>query len=365
MKFSHFIAAIAEPPPPHAQGFALPSSFLRFVLCSGGWHQAAVCALSVAVFLLNAAPIETQRRIIDAAVHAGSLSAILTLVALQFALLLTFGLAKLAMNVYRAWLGECATRDLRLVVTRRLEGQDAEDSALTNGTGLAMILGEADDIGAFVGSSLSLPIVEIGFLASVFIYLAVLDLKMMVVSLLILMPQFVFVPLMQRAINRRVAQRTRILRRFGEEILSPSRAESSARRLDEVFTINLGMFEIKFSLNFLMNLTYSLGNLLVLGIGCILVIQGQTEIATVVTFLSATARIVDPWNDVVDWARGLALTTVKYRLVTQAIEASPGGVPDLSTAAHGGADVRLVPADGWRSSSASGRANGPTRDLPS
>jgi len=333
MRFSQLIASIAEPPRPHAQGLTLPSSFLRFVLWSGGWHQAAVCALSVAVFLLNAAPIETQRRIIDTAVHAGSLSAILTLVALQFVIILAFGLAKLAMNVYRAWLGECATRDLRLVVTHRLEDMDADDSALTNGTGLAMILGEADEIGAFVGSSLSLPIVEIGFLASVFVYLAVLDLKMMFASLLILTPQFVFVPLMQRAINRRVAQRTRILRRFGDEILSPSKEESSARRLDEVFTINLGMFEIKFSLNFLMNLTYSLGNLLVLGIGCVLVVQGQTEIATVVTFLSATGRIVDPWNDVVDWARGLAMTTVKYGLITRALEDAPGGIPSVAAAA--------------------------------
>lgn len=323
MKLSQLIALIAEPPRPHSEGLILPSSFLRFILWSGGWHQAAVCVLSVAVFLLNALPIETQRRIIDTAVNAGSLSTILTLVAVQFAILLAFGLAKLVMNVYRAWIGECATRELRLVVTRRLEGLNADDSPLSSGTGLAMILAEADDIGAFVGSSLSLPIVEVGFLASVFIYLAVLDIKMMFVSILILTPQFVFVPLMQRAINRRVAQRTRVLRHFGDEILSPSKAQSSMRRLDEVFSINLGIFEIKFSLNFLMNLTYSLGNLLVLGIGCVLVVQGQTEIATVVTFLSATGRIVDPWNDVVDWARNLAMTTVKYDLITRALEASP------------------------------------------
>lgn len=332
MRFSGLVAAISEPPRPHAQGLFLPSSFLRFVLLSGGWHQAAVCALSVAVFLLNTAPIETQRRIIDTAVHVGSISAILTLVTLQIGLVLAYGLAKLAMNVYRAWLGEGATRDLRLVVTQRLEHGDKEGSSLANGTGLAMILAEADDIGAFVGSSLSLPIVEIGFLASIFVYLAFLDLRMMGASLLILAPQFVFVPLMQRAINRRVAQRTRLLRRFGDEMLSPAKAESSAPRLDEIFAVDIGVFGIKFSLNFLMNLTYSLGSLLVLGIGCVLAVQGQTEIATVVTFLSATTKIVDPWNDVVDWARGFAITIVKYDLVIRALETAPDGTP-FATAA--------------------------------
>ena len=327
MTLSGLIAAISEPPRPHGQASPLPSSLLRFVLLSGGWHQAAVCALSIFVFLLNAAPIETQRRIIDAAVHLGSARAILTLIALQIGLVLAFGLAKLAMNVYRAWLGECATRDLRLVVTQRLEQADEEGSDLANGTGLAMIRAEADDIGGFVGSSLSLPIVEIGFLASVFIYLAFLDLRMMGASLLILAPQFVFVPLMQRAINRRVAQRTRLLRRFGDEILSPSKAESSAPKLDEVFAVDIGIFEIKFSLNFLMNLTYSLGSLLVLGIGCVLAVRGQTEIATVVTFLSATTKIVDPWNDVIDWARGFAMTSVKYDLVIRALETLPDDTP--------------------------------------
>ncbi|MGN6098837.1 MAG: ABC transporter ATP-binding protein [Bosea sp. (in: a-proteobacteria)] len=329
MRLSRLAASISEPPRPRTGEAGLPRRFLHFVLLSGGWHQAAICGLSVSVFLLNTAPIETQRRIIDAAVHGGGIPAILTLAALQLGLVLAYGLAKLAMNLYRAWLGECATRELRLVVTQRLEHMGGTGSDLTNGTGLAMILAEADDIGAFVGSSLSLPIVEIGFLASVFVYLAVLDLKMMAASLVILAPQFVFVPLMQRAINRRVAQRTRLLRCFGDEILAPSQAESSAHRLDEVFAVDIGVFEIKFSLNFLMNLTYSLGSLLVLAVGCILVVRGQTEIATVVTFLSATGRIVDPWNDVVDWARGLAMTTVKYGLVTQVL-----GTASPDTLAH-------------------------------
>ena len=334
MRLSGLVNAISKPRRPYEQALPLPPSLLRFVILSGGWHQAAVCALSIAVFLLNTAPIETQRRIIDTAVHVGSVRAILTLVALQIGLVLAYGLAKLAMNVYRAWIGECATRDLRLVVTQRLERADEEGSDLANGTGLAMILAEADDIGGFVGSSLSLPIVEVGFLASIFIYLAFLDLGMMAASLLILAPQFVFVPLMQRAINRRVAERTRLLRRFGDEILSPVKTGSSAPRLDEVFAVDIGVFEIKFSLNFLMNLTYSLGSLLVLGIGCVLAVSGQTEIATVVTFLSATTKIVDPWNDVVDWARGFAMTTVKYDLVIRALETAPDGTASATATAR-------------------------------
>jgi hypothetical protein len=58
------------------------------VLLAGGRHQAAICALSIVVFLLNAAPPGTQPRILDTAVHVGSAGAILILVALQFGLVL-------------------------------------------------------------------------------------------------------------------------------------------------------------------------------------------------------------------------------------------------------------------------------------
>lgn len=314
---------------------SLPASFYGFVLREGGWHQGLVCLVSVAVFLLNAAPIELQRRIIDLAVKDGAISAILMLIAANGALILAFGLLKLLMNVYRAWLGESATLTLRMIVESRLRGRDREAQDHTgSGTGLSMILAEADDVGAFVGSSISLPVVEAGFLISVFIYLTGLDVRMTLLSLAVLLPQFVFVPIMQKAINRRVASRTLILRRFGSGLISMAPAapdDSGVAPLDAVFMLDIGIFKLKFSLNFLMNLGYSLGNLLVLGIGALLVVRGQVEIATVVTFMSATAKVVDPWNDMVDWARNLTVATVKYRLIVEGCagltaETPPGAV---------------------------------------
>lgn len=304
------------------EGEALPCSFVRFIFAVSGWHQLAVSAISVAVFLLDAAPIETQRRIIDAAVKGGTASTILTLIAAQCALIVAFGLSKLVMNVYRAWLGESATRALRVLVEERLARTDVPEDQPNSGTGLAMIFAEADDVGAFVGSSISEPIVEAGFLISVFAYLAALESRMALLSLAVLAPQFVFVPLMQRAINRRVARRTQTLRQFGNDMLAAVPFIGNGRnveRLDEVFALDMGVIKLKFSLNFLMNLTYSFGSILVLGIGSLLVIRGQAEIATVITFLSATGKVVDPWNDVVDWARNFSVAAVKYELIVRGI----------------------------------------------
>lgn len=168
-----------------------------------------------------------------------------------------------------------------------------------------------------------MPIVELGFLVSVFAYLATLESSLMLLSLVVLAPQFTFVPLMQRAINRRVTHRTQVLRQFGDDMLKAlplSGDNRNVERLDEVFALDMGVLELKFSLNFLKNFTYSIGNILVLGIGSVLVIRGEAEIATVITFLSTIGMVIDPWNDVVDWARNFAVAAVKYELIRQGSE---------------------------------------------
>lgn len=297
----------------------LPKSLFHFVFRISGWHQLWVSVISVAVFLLNAAPIEIQRRVIDTAVKGGAVRDILLLVTAQAVIILSFGLLKLLMNLYRAWIGESATRALRVAIDTRLATRSAKSRQDGNdAVGLSMIMAESDDVGAFVGSSISIPIVEIGFLISVFSYLLILEPRMALVSAAILAPQIVIVPLIQRAINPRVAGRIVLLRKIGSDILTVSKYGRDNQNDDDlniVFYVSMGIFALKFSMNFLMNLSYSVGGILILGLGGVLVVRGQTEIATVITFLSATGRVVDPWNDVVDWARNLAVSVVKYDLI--------------------------------------------------
>ncbi|WP_375459284.1 hypothetical protein [uncultured Enterovirga sp.] len=58
----------------------------------------------------------------------------------------------------------------------------------------------------------------------------------------------------------------------------------------------MGVYELKFSMNFLMNLCHQLGIAGILGVGGWFVVRGQTEIGTVVAFISGLATIKDPWT---------------------------------------------------------------------
>src|SRR4029078_8058796 len=79
------------------------------------------------------------------------------------------------------------------------------------------------------------------------------------------------------------------------------------------------IYRRKFGMNFLMNVLYQLGVIGVLAVGGWFLTRGETQIGTVVAFISGLARTNDPWNDLVDFFRNLANAGVKYALIAQVL----------------------------------------------
>jgi ABC-type bacteriocin/lantibiotic exporter with double-glycine peptidase domain len=80
----------------------------------------------------------------------------------------------------------------------------------------------------------------------------------------------------------------------------------------------MGIFKPKFAMNFLTKLLHHLGIAAILAFGGYSVVTGQTEVGTVVAFMSGLAQINDPWGDLVNWFRDLNLTRTKYGLIVGA-----------------------------------------------
>ncbi len=195
-----------------------------------------------------------------------------------------------------------------------------------------MMLAEAEPVAGFVAVSVSEPVLQGGLLLSVLSYMVYLQPVMALVALAVLTPQAIFVPMIQRAINRRVAERIATLRAVGAGMIGDPTGIRDARqqeRLETVFALNMGIFKLKFSMNFLMNLLHHLGTASVLAVGGWFVVHGQTEVGTVVAFISGLAKIIDPWGDMVNWFRDLMATKTKYELIARAAavlqKASNGG----------------------------------------
>ena len=335
----------------------LPDTLLGFVLRESGWHQIGLAACSIGTFLLTIAPIDLQRRIINDALYGHDFHPILLLALAYGGLALLAGAVKLFSNIYRSWVGERAVRLLREAIRLGLHDlpSDRHDSE-TDGVGLSMMIAESDDIGGFVGESLSEPLLQGGILVSAFAYMFYIQPSMALASLIVFLPQLVLVPALQSRINQRVSERITVLRHISISVaLSPADAGSAKQscRFDTIFTLNMGIFVLKFSLNFLMNIFYHGGVTCALALGGWYVIRGEAEVGTIVAIMSGLSKINDPWGDLVTWYRDLAVTRMKYRLIADAVQESE------RRALRSVAQVPIQPAETRSRSTAPAHAAGP------
>jgi ABC-type bacteriocin/lantibiotic exporter with double-glycine peptidase domain len=292
---------------------------MGYVLGTSAVHQLALAALSIAVFALSAVPLELQRRIVNDAIGSGAVRTIFLLALAYAGVALLEQSLKLVLNVYRAWVSESSVRDLRRMLHVRGTVAAIEmQSADTTGIEIAMIVDEAQPIGGFVGISISEPLLQGGILASVIGYMIYLEPWMAVLCPLFFLPQLVFVPLMQWAINRRAAARIRTLREVSSGIagavVNTLDVPAESARIDRVFTLNMGIYKFKYSMNLAMNLMYYFSVAAALGIGGWFAVEGRIEVGTVVAIVSGLGKLNDPWGDFVNWGRELSVVSVKYRL---------------------------------------------------
>ena len=304
----------------------MPATLFGYIWKISAAHQVGLCALSVIVFALSAVPLELQRRIVNDAIAKGAIDSIIWLAIAYAAVALLEGAVKLSLNIYRSWVSEVTVRKLRKGIGALMAKAVAQDdAAMKGGVSIAMILSESEPIGGFAGVCISEPLLQGGVLLSVFGYLIYLHPWMALFSIAVFSPQLVFVPLMQGAINRRAEQRIHTLRQVSGGIVDATakdgalEAAAQEEHIQQVYRLNMGIFKLKFSMNFLMNLMHHFGVATVLGVGGWYAVQGRIEVGTVVAFVSGLAKVNDPWGDLVNWYRDMTVTEMRYKLLAEAM----------------------------------------------
>ena len=135
----------------------------------------------------------------------------------------------------------------------------------------------------------------------------------------------VYAGIVQAAVNRRTGARIRVLRQLGIAMIKAnggaddegSRADD--RRIEQAFALDMGIFKLKFTMNFLMNICNHLQIVSALLVGGWWVYTGNIEIGGVVAFISGISRLNDPWGDLVNYFRDVNVTQIKYRLLADAV----------------------------------------------
>ena len=224
----------------------LPRNVYRYVLATSAPHQLALLTLTGIVALLEVVPLELQRRIVNDLVKHRPYSWVIWLCAAYAGVVVVQGGTKLALNIYRGWVGERAKRDLRRRVHSVIEAPAAKSPAAeAQGITISMIVAEVEPIGGFVGESISEPLLQAGIMCSVFAYLIHIDPWMALAAFALLVPQLFFVPLLQSAVNRRTGARIRVLRQLGIAMIDRNDDAEDERRIRAGFRARYGNLQTK------------------------------------------------------------------------------------------------------------------------
>jgi ABC-type multidrug transport system fused ATPase/permease subunit len=285
----------------------------RFVWKLSARDQIFLSLLAVGVFLIDLAPLELQRRIANSAVNKHDFKIVILLSLVYVAVAVALGGLKMALNVYKGSVTEKANRYLRLdgnllQTVRARHRENPEEEAVA----VSIVVSEVEAVG--------------GILLSVFGYMLVMQPGMAVVALLLFVPQVLFIPLLQNAINVRTKKRIQTVRKLSVDIVSEAadpggaRERSYRRRVRRVYDLNMQIYWRKYGMNFLMNLFYHFGVIGILFIGGWFLIQGKTEVGTVIAFISGLDRMNDPWGDLVNYFRDLTNAAVKFKLIERVFD---------------------------------------------
>lgn len=294
-----------------------------FVWRASGTHQFYVGLIAVAVALLNFAPIDLQRRIVDEAIASGEINALLFLGAIYLAVVLIQGALKYALLFYQGWVGESAVKAARdqliIVASDQSPGNEA------SGQTVNVIGREIDNVGGFVGTSISEFVVNLTLLVVVAAYMLYMQPVIALVSTVFLIPQVLLALYMQEDLNTLVECQVGLVRRLGDETIVQSESNSKTagiefRTVGAIFRNRIRFYFLKFGLKTLLNVANAMGPLVALIVGGYLVIQGQTTIGTVVAFVSGFERISGPWRDLLNFYREYEQAKVQHQLIAEWIK---------------------------------------------
>jgi len=151
------------------------------------------------------------------------------------------------------------------------------------------------------------------------------------IGLAVYSPQMIIVPLMQQRINRRNQDYAEGVRELGDFVVENAEAARESREVpdpfsaivERMFDAKMSAQRMKFLMKFIRNFINHLAPLSILVAGGWLVIRGETQLGTIVAFLSGFERLSTPWSELIAFYREVSNARMKYRMLIDAFPAPP------------------------------------------
>ncbi|MEM9012186.1 MAG: ABC transporter ATP-binding protein [Pseudomonadota bacterium] len=274
-----------------------------------GVSQLWLCLLAAMVSAIGLVPIDLQRRIIDGPITDRSLDGLLMLSLIYLGVVLVHRLLKFGLAMGQAWLTESAV----LYTRGHLTGIYGERSPQSrkSGEAVSIINAEVERLGGFAGQAISQAVANAAMLVGILIYMLWVAPEIAALSIGLLLPQVLLVPLIQRRLNRLVERRVRMLRLFGED-LSGTAITDTGNRLRRIYRNRIQFAFWKTLMKGVLNTLNLLAPLGILLWGGYLVIEDAATVGVIVAFLSGFERMSNPLRELIAFYRQAAQAGVQH-----------------------------------------------------
>lgn len=293
-----------------------------------GRQQVVLIALSLLISVLAAAPLKFQQLVINGLVYGGDVRSLVWLCAGFLGVVLASATLKFALKYRLSLVGERVV----LLIRERLYTLYVADAVAgatdlpRRGTLVTMLSAEAEAVGAFAGAAIATPLMQIGTLVSVLIFIVASQPWLGLLALAVVVPQAAVVMALQSRINRRVRERVQSLRDASDRISDTElvRIEDAVvEDFRDVFETRKRIFLLKLSSKFALSALSAIGVVGVLFLGGWLVLHGRSDVGTVVASLTGLSRIEGPWRDLVAFFRSASTIRVKFTMLKRSIMPRP------------------------------------------
>ncbi|WP_299986353.1 ABC transporter ATP-binding protein [uncultured Ruegeria sp.] len=299
----------------------------RAIWRASAGRQVILILLSLAIAGLAAVPLEFQRDIINHLTSANvGVERLLTLGAGMLAVILLSLALKWVLGYRAGTLGEDLIRLIRQRLLVRASDLNQTQESFRRGTMSTAVSAEAEELGKFGGGAFSDPVVQIGTLISVIGYISSTQPGLGLIAFSMIVPQIVIVLVSQRRVNVFVAERVRILRKSTDQLTTEDIDGVSAdiyALFDDIYETRRRMFIWKLSAKFLLSVINGTGTVGILMLGGWLVLQGRTDVGTVVAATSGLSRIQGPTAFLIAYYRQVSANRIKFELMLELFGPEP------------------------------------------
>src|SRR6266436_7444145 len=257
---------------------------------------------------------------------------LLVLCGIFLGLVLINGWFKLHINIKKGQVGERMLRRLRYQLYERVLRFPLHHFDRTaTGEIIAMMTGELEPVGGFVGEAFALPISQGGTLITILFFMFVQDPILGTAAVALYPLQGYLIPKMQRIIRRLGRERVRKVRGLSDRIAETIAARAEIRandaaayqladishRLGEIYDIRFEIYNRKFFVKFLNNLIGNLTPFFFFAIGGYFVITGGLSWGALVAVLAAYKELSSPWKELLDFYQNQQDVAIKYEQVVE------------------------------------------------